>query len=237
MQVLWEDATCLVVNKPSGLLTQGPRGIDSLETKLRDFLKARDHHPDHPYVGLPHRLDRPVSGAVLIAKQAQATKRFCAQFASRKVEKLYWGVVVGNLAAPTGQWTDFMRKIPELPRSEIVPEDHSDAQRASLSYRVINQQGGLSLLEIELQTGRMHQIRLQAACRGHPILGDQLYGSTLEFGPQTDEVRDRAIALHAGKLTFRHPTTAVAITVSAPVPSTWQENSVIATMLSTVTHL
>ncbi len=227
ISILWEDSWCLVANKPSGLLTQGAPQFITLESRLREQLQQRDQHPGTPYLALPHRLDRPVSGAVLGAKNIRATKRFGDQFATRKVDKRYLAILHGSLSTAEGTWEDSMRKIPERPLAEIVPADHPEAQFARLRYRVLETDTNYSLVEFVLETGRMHQIRLQAASRGYPILGDWMYGSNISFGIASEDPRERAIALHAKRITFRHPQTAIAIEVSAPLPETWREVSVV----------
>lgn len=234
IRILWEDAWCLVANKPSGLLTQGAPQFETVETRLREQLKLRDAHSGTPYLALPHRLDRPVSGAVLAAKNIRAAKRFGDQFATRKVDKRYLAVLHGSVPTTSGRWEDTMRKIPDRPLSELVAADHPDAQLASLSFEVLAQNDNFTLVEFQLETGRMHQIRLQASSRGHPVLGDWMYGSVQSFGPVTDDARLRAIALHARKITFRHPQSALPIAVSAPVPETWREVSVVQSVAATV---
>ncbi len=221
VEILFEDEHCLVANKPSGVLTQAPPGIDSMEVRVRRYLKSGLPEGQKPYLALPHRLDRPASGALLFAKKRKAARRLGEQFEGRLTDKRYWVVVAGRVVPPQSTWQDFMRKIPDVAQSEIVPADHPDAQQAVLHYRVIEQTDYSSWLEIQLETGRTHQIRLQTSSRGHPILGDALYGSTAKFGPDTPDERLRAIALHARELTFRHPRTEASIRVDAPLPKTW----------------
>lgn len=239
IEILWEESAALVVNKPAGILTQGAAGIDTVETRLRNFLKQRDSHQGQPYVGLPHRIDRPVSGTLLVARNLRAVQRFGAQFQSRKIEKVYWAMTGGGLDAVAGSnvrehegvggnglrtWTDFMRKIPDRPVAEIVDEGAAGAKMAILHYRVLKRFQTFegeprTLVEVRLETGRMHQIRLQFACRGFPLLGDSMYGSDVWFGPQVEDVRTKAIALHAREICFRHPKTGVETPVTAPLPS------------------
>ena len=121
------------------------------------------------------------------------------------MEKKYWAVVAGRVTPDSGTWTDYQRKVPGEPRSEIVDPAHPDAQQAILHYKVLSHNDRFSFLEIELETGRTHQIRLQASAHGHPLVGDELYGSALPFGPATDDTRMRWIALHARRLAFLHP--------------------------------
>ena len=139
----------------------------------------------------------------------------------RTVQKTYWACVEGVPQDDAGCWQDTMRKVPGEARSEIVPADHPDAQKAVLHFQVIERQEQGSWLEIQLQTGRTHQIRLQCACRGLPIIGDRQYGSTRSFGPADDDDRRRWIALHARRLAFKHPMTREQVDITAPLSVYW----------------
>jgi 23S rRNA pseudouridine1911/1915/1917 synthase len=218
---LYEQGPCLVICKPGGVLTQGPPGIDSLETRVKDFLKQRDRKQGRIYLGVPHRLDRPVSGALIVCRHVRATRRVAEQFQRREVEKTYYGLVAGRVPQPTGTWIDFLRKIPDVAKAELVDSDHPDARQAVLHFRRLAELPDRTLLEIRLETGRMHQIRLQTAVRGHPIIGDELYGCPIPFGPASDDPRCRWIALHARSLRFRHPMTREIIAIDAPLPRPW----------------
>ncbi|MGA2617941.1 MAG: RNA pseudouridine synthase [Thermoguttaceae bacterium] len=218
--ILYEEGPCLVVCKPAGVLTQAPPGIDSLEVRIKAFLRAREGTAE-PYLGVPHRLDRPATGAILFGKDLPTTRKLCRQFENRKVHKVYWACVPGPIVPETGIWEDWLRKIPGESRAEVVAPDHPQGRQAVLHYRVLKTQPSCTWLEIELGTGRTHQIRVQAAARGQPLLGDFLYGSPVPFGPQYEDVRLRAIALHARSLAFRHPDTRQTATVVAPLPEYW----------------
>lgn len=220
--ILVEDERFLVVNKPGGLLTQAPPEIDSLEDSVRDWLRERQDDSSRPYVGIPHRLDRPASGVMIVGRDRKSTKALSSQFEMRRVEKTYWALVEGSVENGHGQWTDYLRKLPNEARSEIVKGDAEGAQFARLRYKVLLPLPTATLLEIELETGRTHQIRLQSASRFHPILGDDMYGSTMQFGPQTDDSRQRWIALHARRLVFFHPKTDQRVEVVAPLPIHWR---------------
>jgi 23S rRNA pseudouridine1911/1915/1917 synthase len=204
-------------------LTQAPPGIDSLELRIKDFLKQREEKPGRVYLGVPHRLDRPASGAIVFAKHARAARRLSEQFEGRLVEKTYWAVVEGQVTPAIGTWQDYMRKIPERPQAEILPATHPEARDAVLRYRVLAHGPWGTWLEIHLETGRMHQIRLQASSRGHPVLGDAMYGARLPFGVQHEDHRLRAIALHARSLSFEHPMTREPVALVAPVGPDWIE--------------
>ena len=219
--ILLEDGAVFIMNKPGGLLTQGPPGIDSLELRTKHFLKVRDEKPGKVYLGVPHRLDRPVSGVITVVKNVRAAQRISKQIEERSVTKTYWAVVAGVPESAKGVWEDSMRKVPDEARSEIVAADHPDAKLARLKYRTLAAGASATLLEIELITGRTHQIRLQCGSRGLPILGDELYGSQEKFGPDTVDMRKRWIALHARRLAFEHPISKAPVDQTAPLPSWW----------------
>jgi len=221
LEILYEDGPCLAVNKPAGVLTQAPPGIDSLEVRIKAFLKQRGDYGEEIYLGVPHRLDRPVSGAMVFGLDRKTTRRLGVQFEMRKVRKTYWARVSGLIEPSEGTWVDHVRKTPGRPRAEIVCPEHEDGREAILHYRTLGVTEWGSWLEIELETGRMHQIRVQATSRGHPVLGDAEYGSAVPFGPQFEDVRLRAIALHARTLAFRHPSTREDVALTAPLPAPW----------------
>lgn len=258
LEILYQDEHCLVVNKPPGILTQAPPGIDSLEVRVREWLHRQKNQSapllapkevpktepeDLPtelqnapsasetssgetkklYLGLPHRLDRPVSGAIVFALTRRAARHLSAQFERRKVKKLYWACVEGRVEPTEGTWKDFVRKVPDQPRAEIVPLDHPEALYAVLRYRVLGYLEWGSWLEIQLDTGRYHQIRIQAASRGHPVLGDVQYGARQPFGPPVADPRQQPIALHARTLVFRHPKSKETLIIRAALPECWKQ--------------
>jgi 23S rRNA pseudouridine1911/1915/1917 synthase len=227
LTVLYEDNHCLAVAKPAPLLTQAPPGVPSLEAMARAYLKDRYHKAGRVYLGIPHRLDRPVSGVVLFARSSKAARRLAEQFRARSVRKVYWALVEGDVRPDEGHWEDWLLKVPDEARTLVVPPDTPAARQAVSRYRRLEGAGGGTLLEVEPQTGRMHQIRVQAASRGWPVRGDVLYGSRLPFGPVPPEAaaesRQRVIALHARSLAFRHPIRYEPLTITAPLPETWCE--------------
>ena len=220
---MYESGPCLVINKPSGVLTQAPPGIDSIERRIKDYLRTRDALEGDVYLGVPHRLDRPASGAMVFARHPRATRRLADQFEARTVAKTYWACVAGHVTPSSGTWQDNMWKVPDEPRAEILPDGDERGRIGVLHYRVIAETEFGSVLEIQLETGRTHQVRVQAASRGFPLLGDAQYGSQVAFGEQFEDTRERAIALHARKLAFRHPATREQILITAPLPSAWGE--------------
>lgn len=221
VRVLYESGPCLAVLKPAGLATQAPPGIDSLEVRIKALLAERNPQHESIYLAVPHRLDRPVSGAMIFATRRRAAHKISQQFEHREVKKTYWACVEGEVAPAAGTWTDTMRKVYGHPKAEIVPAEHPEARLAVLHYRTLSHTAHGSWLEIELETGRTHQIRLQAASRGHAVLGDAFYGGRIEFGVQHADERLRAIALHGRSLAFRDPATKEIVEVVAPLPEAW----------------
>lgn len=229
LEILYDDGPCLVVNKPPGLLTQAPPGIDSLEIAVKEFYRTREEKAasDNIYLGIIHRLDRPVTGVITFARHARAAKRLANQFQNRTVSKTYWALVTGKVEPTEGTWIDHLHKRHGMAQAIVVPDDDPRGKKAILHYRVRqylpeDQHGDESTwLEIELETGRTHQIRVQASSRGYAVLGDSQYGSTALFGPEREDMRERAIALHARTLGFRHPMRDEQVVVEAPLPEYW----------------
>jgi 23S rRNA pseudouridine1911/1915/1917 synthase len=222
--VLFEDNHCLAVAKPGGLLTQGvPQGRPTLEAWAREYLRTKYTKAGRVYLGIPHRLDRPVSGVILFARSSKAAARLAEQFRERQVTKVYRAAVDGAVEPVEGTWDDSLRKVPDEARAEVVPADAPGARAASLRYRVLARIADGTLLQLTPVTGRSHQLRVQSAARGWPIRGDRLYGSAHDFGPPAATDRDRRIALHAESLTFLHPIRYEPVTVTAAVPAYWAE--------------
>lgn len=216
---LFEDNHCLAVDKPAGLLTQGDEtGEPSLVDLLREDIKMRFHKPGNVYVGLVHRLDRPVSGVVLVARTSKAAARLSSQFREGAVRKVYRAVVEGYLRDDEGEWADVLRKDERRNVVEVVPAGTPGGKEARLAFRVVGRGARTTTVELRPTTGRGHQLRVQLAARGLPIVGDRKYGAAtglraLDGGPR--------IALHARSLTFTHPTRREPVTVTAPVPADW----------------
>jgi 23S rRNA pseudouridine1911/1915/1917 synthase len=222
LQILFEDNALLVVSKPAPLLTQAPPAIPSLEAMAKAYIKEKYAKPAGVYLGIPHRLDRPVSGVVVFARSTKAAQRVHAQFQEHKVRKVYWAAVEGAVTPASGVWDDWMRKIAEESRVVKAAADEPGAKLAMLEYRVLQPlPEDATLVELAPLTGRMHQLRVQAAWRGHPVLGDVIYGSSRPFGLAAELPRDRVIALHARRLTLTHPYTKQELTFEAPLPEYW----------------
>jgi 23S rRNA pseudouridine1911/1915/1917 synthase len=227
--ILFEDNHCLVVAKPAPLPTQSvPGGPPSLENWAKEYLKAKYGKPGNVYLGVPHRLDRPVSGIVVFARNSKAAARLAEQFQKRQVEKVYWAIVEGSLDRTEDDWRDWVRKLKDQARVEVVPVGSAGSKPAETHCRILGPVDGGTLLELRPKTGRTHQLRIQSASRGHAILGDELYGSTTPFGPAKESPRDRVIALHAGRLTFLHPIRYEPVTVIMPPPDYWGDVALLA---------
>ncbi len=223
ISILKEESSYIVLNKPTGLLSQSTYGVDSLVFQLRAFLKERDQVERTPFLELPHRLDRGTSGVLLAAKTKSALTCFSEQFHARKTAKSYIVAVEGFPSEPHGTWIDWMRKIPDVARAELVAADGEGSRQAILEYEQLFSDGTQSIHRVQLLTGRMHQIRLQFASRGMPVVGDRAYGSSMSWLPAIRHEHDEHIALHAHSLAFRHPKDGREVRVVAPLPAAWGE--------------
>ncbi|AWM35732.1 Ribosomal large subunit pseudouridine synthase C [Gemmata obscuriglobus] len=221
LAVLYEDHHLVVVNKPAPLLTQAPPGVPNLEERVRAYIKDKYAKPAGVYLGVPHRLDRPVSGVVCFARNTKAAQRVHSQFEHRSVRKVYWALVEGVVEPDAGVWDDYIRKVENEARAARGHEGEPGAKLATLEFRVLERFAAHTRIELHPLTGRMHQLRVQSAWRGHPVIGDSLYGSVRPFGPPAELPRDRVIALHARRLTFEHPFTKQELVIEAPVPAYW----------------
>lgn len=220
--IIYENGPTMVIDKQPGVLTQAPPGVDSIEARVKEFMNLREGRHGKRYVGLPHRLDRPASGLLVLTKHARAARRLSDQFQERSVVKKYWALAEGSIAEDSGTWYDYMRKIPGRAMSEIVSPMKSDAREAVLHFRVLQRYEKFTWVEIELETGRTHQIRLQFSSRGFPLLGDSLYGSSIPFGEQFEDERERAIALHSRYVSFVDFITKERVELTAPLYTPWK---------------
>jgi len=221
LDILYEDNHCLALNKPAGWPTTHFDGKDETVDRLvKSYLKEKYKKPGNVFLGVVHRLDKPVSGALLFARTSKAAARLSEQFREAMVEKQYWAIVEDQAngapwaTADTGSLEDWLKKNEPTTRVEVVEKDTPGAQFARLIFVVRARRDGLTWLELRPHTGRKHQLRVQLSSRGSPIYGDVKYGSDHTFG--------HGIALHARSLTFLHPTTKEPITANAEVPKLWR---------------
>jgi 23S rRNA pseudouridine1911/1915/1917 synthase len=225
LEILCEDGAVLAVNKPSGIISQGaPEGVISLIDLVKDYIRHKYDKPGNVYLGVIHRLDRPVSGVVVFSRNSKCAARLAEQFRERDIQKVYLAIVEGFPNPQEGQLVDWLIRQEEHDTVQIVKETTPGARRSSLSYRTLARQGQYTLLQVHLETGRMHQIRVQLASRGWPIIGDYRYGAKTALTNQfQNEPRAAPIALHAYRLTFKHPIRYDELTVTASFPPAWKK--------------
>jgi 23S rRNA pseudouridine1911/1915/1917 synthase len=222
LDILLEDGPLIAVNKPAGLLTQGvPHGHPTLEANVKQYLREKYNKPGNVYLGVPHRLDRPVSGIVVFAKNSKAAARLAEQFRNRAVRKFYLAVTEGVPDQPAGRLADWLLKDAAAAHVTVVERGIEGAREAILDYQLLAACDDTALLEIELHTGRMHQIRVQLATRGWNIVGDFQYGARMHQGAASYDRLNSPIALHARRLCLAHPIRYDSIELNAPVPADW----------------
>jgi len=211
-QIVYEDNHLLVINKKVGQLVQGDKtGDESLLEAIKNFIKKRDNKPGNVFLGLVHRIDRPTSGLVIYAKTSKALSRLTQMVKNREIKKTYWAVVTKEMIPRTQKLVHYLKKNEKNNKAIVFPKATDGAKEAILTYNVIKNLDNYLLLEIDLETGRHHQIRAQLSKTGVPIKGDLKYGS-----PRSNP--DGGINLHARKLEFIHPVTKEKIEITAPVP-------------------
>lgn len=217
-RILYEDNHLLVVNKKVGEIVQGDKTSDEpLTETYKAFIAQRDAKPGQVFVGLPHRLDRPVSGLVVLAKTSKALERLNAMFRDGNVDKFYWALVC-NEPPQEHQLLEGMLWRNEKQNKSYMCRPGSarkDARSAKLEYTYLKRTERYFLVEVKLLTGRHHQIRCQLSDMGCPIKGDLKYGA-----PRSNP--DGGISLHARRITFLHPVRKEMMTVEAPVPQSWK---------------
>ncbi|MBX0334568.1 RluA family pseudouridine synthase [Pontibacter sp. HSC-14F20] len=213
LDVLFEDNHVLVVNKPAGLLVHGDEtGDECLADLAKAHIKEKYNKPGNVYIGVVHRLDRPVSGVVLLAKTSKALTRLNELFRSKKTVKTYWAIVFNRPAIPEQTLVHWLIKDSSRNVTKAYARENKSGLRSELSYRLVGQHDKNYLLEVKPVTGRPHQIRVQLASMNCPIVGDLRYGAS-------KPLPDKSIALHARSLQFEHPTLKTMITATAPLPA------------------
>lgn len=212
LQVLYEDNHLLVINKQAGVLVQGDAtGDKPLVEMAKEYIGKKYNKPGDVFLGVVHRLDRPVSGVVVFARTSKALERMNALFRDRATQKTYWALVASPPANNEGTLVHWLVKDEKKNKTTAYSRENPTGQRSELNYKVIDNKHGYYLIEVNPITGRPHQIRVQLASMGCPIVGDVKYGSE-QSSP------DGSIGLHARKLSFIHPVKKEPLTITAKLP-------------------
>jgi 23S rRNA pseudouridine1911/1915/1917 synthase len=213
MTILYEDNHIIAVNKSTSEIVQGDKtGDQPLSETIKLYLKEKYNKPGEVFLGVTHRLDRPVSGVVLFAKTSKALTRLNEMFRTQEVKKTYWAIVKEKPTIPEGRLEHYLIRNEKQNKSVAFDTERSDAKKAALTYRLIAHSDTYYLLEVQLETGRHHQIRCQLAKMGCPIKGDLKYGF-----PRSNP--NGGISLHARSVEFIHPVSKEKIQLTAPVPT------------------
>jgi 23S rRNA pseudouridine1911/1915/1917 synthase len=213
LEVLFEDNHLLIVNKKSGDIVQGDKtGDKPLSDVVKEYIKEKYNKPGEVFLGVVHRLDRPTSGIIIFARTSKALERLNKMLRERTISKTYWAVVKNTPLKEKDSLIHFLKKNPKNNKSTVFTKETDASKKAILHYSVIKKLDNYSLLEIDLETGRHHQIRAQLAYIGSPIKGDLKYGASRSN-------KDGSIHLHARKISFTHPVSKENISFLAPIPN------------------
>lgn len=213
LQVLFEDNHLIIINKRPGDIVQGDKtGDQPLSDTVKAYLKIKHNKPGNVYLGVVHRLDRPTSGIVVFAKTSKALPRLNKMFAEKDAKKTYWAIVKNNPKEPEKRLVHWMKRNTKQNKSYANIKEVPDSKKAMLTYKTIKKLNHYFLLQIDLETGRHHQIRSQLSAIGSPIKGDLKYG----FNRSND---DGSIHLHARKLRLIHPVKKEPLEIIAPPPN------------------
>jgi 23S rRNA pseudouridine1911/1915/1917 synthase len=216
LEILYEDNHVLVVNKPAGIPTQGAGpGEPSLVQLAKQYIKSKYSKPGNVYLGVVSRLDSRVSGIVIFARTSKAAARLSSEFAQGTADKTYWAIVEGTPQPPSGSCLDWLIHDDNRQRVVISSANVPGAKEARLSYVTLGMARAGTWLEVKLETGRKHQIRVQLANRGWPIRGDTKYRATQSW--------PSGIALHARRLELAHPVRETRLELTAPLPAPWRD--------------
>lgn len=200
LEVVYEDNHIIVVRKPANVLTQGDSTNDiSMLEIIKDYIKMKYKKKGNVFLGLLHRLDRPVSGIMVFARTSKGASRISDQIRRKVFKKTYYAVLLGNLKENKGDLKDYLYKNKKENKVYVVDKNHKEAKLAELSYEVIERKENMTLVKIDLKTGRAHQIRVQFASKGYPLYGDKRYAKNLNKN-------NNQIALFSNKIEFEHPT-------------------------------
>ncbi|MEN8703518.1 MAG: RNA pseudouridine synthase [Polaribacter sp.] len=213
LKVLFEDNHIIIVNKRSGDITQGDKtGDKPLSDVVKEYIKDKYNKAGNVYLGVVHRLDRPTSGVIIFARTSKALERLNKVLRDKEIYKTYWAVVKNHPKKEKATLINFLKKNPKNNKSSVFQKEIEGSKKAILHYSVVKKLDNYTLLEIDLETGRHHQIRAQLSNIGYPIKGDLKYG----FNRSN---KDGSIHLHARKIEFIHPVTKEKVSVIAPTPN------------------
>lgn len=213
LQVLFEDNHIIIVNKRAGDITQGDKtGDKPLSDVVKEYVKDKYNKPGNVYLGVVHRLDRPTSGIVIFARTSKALERLNKMLREKTIKKTYWAIVKQHPKKEKDTLINYLKKNPKNNKSSVYQKEIEGSKRAVLHYSVLQKLDNYSLLEIDLETGRHHQIRTQLSAIGCAIKGDLKYGF-----PRSN--KDGSIHLHARKIVFTHPVSKEIISICAPTPN------------------
>lgn len=212
LRVLYEDNHLIVINKRVGDIVQGDKtGDKPLSEVVKEYLGSKYNKPGKVFLGVAHRLDRPTSGIVIFAKTSKALERLNKMFREKSIEKTYWALVEGSPEDSERTLMHYLKKNPKNNKSSAFSKESADTKKAILHFKTLLNLDRYSLLEINLETGRHHQIRCQLSVSGYPIKGDLKYGSKRSN-------KDGGIHLHAAKVRFIHPVKKEELIIKASVP-------------------
>lgn len=218
IQVLYEDNHIIAVNKPCGVLVQGDKtGDEALDSMVKSYIKVQYDKPGDVFLGVVHRIDRPVSGVVVFARTSKALKRLNKAFQDREIRKVYWAAVIERLPIENDRLVHYLRKNQEKNMSRAFDHEAKHTKYCELTYKTLAASESYTLVEVYPKTGRHHQIRVQLSKIGCPIKGDLKYGAK-RSNP------DAGIHLHARRLEFEHPVKKEPMKIQAPLPkeTLWQ---------------
>jgi len=218
VQILYEDNHLIIVNKRAGDITQGDKTGDTpLSDVVKEYIKEKFNKPGNVFIGVVHRLDRPTSGVIIFARTSKALERLNKMLREKTIDKTYWAVVKKQPKIAANTLTNYLKKNPKNNKSSVFNKEIDGSKQAVLHYKTLKRLDNYSLLEIDLETGRHHQIRAQLSAIGSPIKGDLKYG----FNRSNT---NGSIHLHARKIQFIHPVSNQHIDITAPLPKDviWQ---------------
>lgn len=214
MEVIYEDNQVVVVLKPFNVPTQQDKSEDKdLLSMVKEYIKEKYNKQGEAFIGLVQRLDRPTGGIIVFARNSKSASRLSAQIRNGEIDKTYYAVIKGSLRKKKGRLENYLIKDEKQNKVKIATQSEKNAVLAVLDYEILEEKDGLSLVKVNLETGRSHQIRVQFASLGHPLYGDAKYGN-----PENKNAQTQNLALWSGELSFKHPTKDMTMTFKVNPP-------------------